>query len=75
MGSLTLTGTALIIVAILLLRGGTGRIGLVLTLLSGAALGAILYPAAQTVFDAAGTVAEVASEIGSYATPSEGAKG
>lgn len=75
MGSLTMTGAALIIIVVLWFRGGMGRAGLVLALLAGAALGAVLYPVAQTVFDAAGTAAEVASEVGSYATPDQGAKG
>lgn len=75
MGSLTLAGTALIIIACLYLRGIMGRIGLVLAVLAGAALGGVLYPVAQGAFDAAAAAAEVASQVGAYATPPAGAKG
>jgi hypothetical protein len=75
MGSLTMAGTAIIIIAVLYLRGIMGRIGLVLAVLAGAALGGVLYPIAQTVFDGASAAAEVASQVGNYATPGSGAKG
>lgn len=74
MTGVTMAGAAVLILVVLWLRGGAGRLGLVLAVLAGAAL-AGLADVADLVWQGATVVSEVAGEVGQAANQDWGAKG
>lgn len=62
--TLTLGGVAVFILAFLIFRGGTGRLGIVVSAIAGAAIGGVLFTLARTAFSLGGSLAAVFNGLG-----------
>lgn len=62
--TLTLGGLACAILAFLIFRGGTGRLGIVVCAIAGAAIGGVLVTLASTAFSLGGSLVAVFNGLG-----------